>query len=245
VSAEVVPRHDSDELVESFVIEAGTTRVAVHGTVFSVSREGDELTVDVTRGSVTVGPAGYRGATSGHLLIGPARASFSLREARLARIHPRSSKASTPSTQRSADEALPARVSADDQAADDQTAAHEAKPSAPVAKRDDAASDDAARSEPDPGQEPVITTAPLTNSSAHAIVASCLAASAARGEGTSARLLISSRVTAVPDSGGKVMAVRFSPPLRPDLQERCGGALFGREVGGGGNLSFSVNVTPP
>ena len=57
VHAEVVPRNAGDELVETFAVVAGTTRVAVHGTVFSVARAGDRITVEVTRGAVTVGPA--------------------------------------------------------------------------------------------------------------------------------------------------------------------------------------------
>src|SRR5690606_22444719 len=78
VHAEVVPRNDSDQLIESFVVETGNARVAVHGTVLSVTRGAGDLTVEVMRGNVTVGPAGHRGVTTGHLLIGPARATFTL-----------------------------------------------------------------------------------------------------------------------------------------------------------------------
>ena len=86
VLAEVVPRTSSDQLIETFAVEADNTRVAVHGTVFSVSREGERVTVEVRRGAVTVGPTGHRGITTGHLLVGPSRASFSLDGGRVAQM---------------------------------------------------------------------------------------------------------------------------------------------------------------
>jgi ferric-dicitrate binding protein FerR (iron transport regulator) len=55
--AEVVP----DGAPERFVVEAGETRVSVHGTVFRVALEGDESVVDVEHGIVAVAP--LRGAS--------------------------------------------------------------------------------------------------------------------------------------------------------------------------------------
>ncbi len=57
--AEVTPRDPSEGLVEAFAVEVGGTRVAVHGTAFSVTIEGDRLLVDVEHGAVAVGPVGY------------------------------------------------------------------------------------------------------------------------------------------------------------------------------------------
>jgi hypothetical protein len=74
VHAEVVHR----DREEAFAVEVGTTRIAVHGTSFTVTREGDRAVVEVTHGSVAVGPAGHPGSTQGWLLVGPERASFSL-----------------------------------------------------------------------------------------------------------------------------------------------------------------------
>lgn len=78
VHAEVTPRAEG----EAFAIEVGRTRVAVHGTSFTVSRETDRVTVEVTHGSVAVGPTGHPGATQGWLLVGPEHATFSLDGAR-------------------------------------------------------------------------------------------------------------------------------------------------------------------
>ena len=63
---------------EVFAVEVGRTRVAVHGTSFTVTRDGDRAVVDVAHGSVAVGPVGHPGSTEGWLLVGPERASFSL-----------------------------------------------------------------------------------------------------------------------------------------------------------------------
>lgn len=58
---------------ESFVVEVGGLRVAVHGTVFSVVREGDDALVRVTEGVVSVGKLGQVPTT---LLRAPASARF-------------------------------------------------------------------------------------------------------------------------------------------------------------------------
>jgi hypothetical protein len=86
IRAEVTPRDPSEGLVEAFAVEVDQTRVAVHGTAFSVSREGARVVVDVEHGAVAVGPVGHVGATTGHLLVGPSRASFSLDGGRTAQL---------------------------------------------------------------------------------------------------------------------------------------------------------------
>src|SRR5205085_6851243 len=78
VHADVVPRAEG----EAFAVEIEHTRVAVHGTSFTVSREGDRVVVEVAHGSVAVGPTGHPGSTQGWLLVGPDQASFSLDGAR-------------------------------------------------------------------------------------------------------------------------------------------------------------------
>jgi ferric-dicitrate binding protein FerR (iron transport regulator) len=74
IHAEVVP-HSQGEV---FAVEVGQTRIAAHGTSFTVSRHEDRVLVEVVHGSVAVGPAGHPGATHGWLLVGPDKASFSL-----------------------------------------------------------------------------------------------------------------------------------------------------------------------
>jgi hypothetical protein len=72
IQADVVPRQKP----ESFAIEVGTTRVAVHGTMFSVERRGDMAEVVVREGKVMVGSNRERGAMTGTLLTAPSRAKI-------------------------------------------------------------------------------------------------------------------------------------------------------------------------
>ena len=65
-------------LVDSFVVEAGETRVAVGGTIFSVTRSTKGIVVDVEYGFVVVGPRDELGVGSGRLLHESERGSFSL-----------------------------------------------------------------------------------------------------------------------------------------------------------------------
>ncbi len=85
IRAEVTPRAASEGLIEAFAVEVDGTRVAVHGTAFSVARVGDGAIVDVEHGAVAVGPIGHVGETSGRLLVGPSRAFVSLDGGKTAR----------------------------------------------------------------------------------------------------------------------------------------------------------------
>lgn len=80
IHADVKPR----PFGEVFAIEVEHTRIAVHGTSFTVTRAGDQVIVEVSHGSVAVGPTGHRSSTHGWLVVGPDRAAFSLDGARKA-----------------------------------------------------------------------------------------------------------------------------------------------------------------
>ena len=96
VQAEVVPRAPAEGLVEAFAVEVGQTRVAVHGTSFTVTRLADGVLVDVEHGAVAIGPTSHHGDTTGHLLVGPSRAIFSTRGGSVARFVPRTSEPAAP-----------------------------------------------------------------------------------------------------------------------------------------------------
>jgi FecR-like protein len=237
--AEVVPRSDTDALVESFAVEAGTTRVAVHGTIFSVERSGDRITVEVMRGSVAVGPTGHRGATVGHLLVSPTRASFSTVGGRLLEVlqptptEPPSIAANEPS-----DTPQPIAAAHESPApVDDVTHPTEAPhPIALGGVNTPAPANEPANIEPAPAPVP----RPLDVNEARALVVACI--TGAMGKAQSDKVLtVSSDVTARSGADGTVQTVRFSPPLRADLQQRCAGALFGRSLAAGGaSISFRV-----
>lgn len=74
LSARVVARG----LPESFAVEVEGTRVAVKGTAFRVARATDHVEVEVSEGTVIVGPAGTRGSTEGWELAAPSSQRFGL-----------------------------------------------------------------------------------------------------------------------------------------------------------------------
>jgi hypothetical protein len=249
--AEVVPQHSANEIVEAFVVEAGGARVAVHGTVFSVVREADRVNVEVTRGTVTVGPSSYRGATTGRLLVSPAHASFDAVSGAFIRELPANVFLAADGSVHE-----PAHANGSEQP----TAA--LAPTAPPDRASqpprDAALPGSARG---PGSEPPANSDPLavapsasveaslptelpklSVSEARAMVMGCLRQSKP-SEDTTTVVTVSSHVTAILGVDGEVDAVRFSPPLKPNLQSRCGGALFGRKIAGSGPVSFNVTFS--
>jgi len=252
VSAEVVPRHDTDRLVETFAIEAGTTRVAVHGTAFSVARHDDHLAVTVAHGTVALGPTGHRGITSRHLLTSPARARVSLRGGVLLSSPPVDSgpllaRLPEPPAPTGQDPLAPPPLAATPAVPDSPDGANDA-PTAPPSPQGDPAVADVPPSPPaseNGAAEPPAAELPpaLDRNRAQALVLGCVRA-AADGADTSSKtkVTINSRVTVTASDAGTVGAVRFDPPLRPDLQQRCGAALFGQRMAPGTSLAFVIQV---
>jgi hypothetical protein len=74
LSAEVVPV----QRPESFVVEVGQTRVAVHGTRFRVERRSDRVFVDVSEGVVAVGPVSRATPARSWMLRAPSSGDFAL-----------------------------------------------------------------------------------------------------------------------------------------------------------------------
>ncbi|WP_438014661.1 FecR family protein [Sorangium sp. So ce315] len=156
VRADVVTRAPEEGLVEAFAVEVDGTRVAVHGTRFTVTRLDGRVEVDVEHGTVAVGPAAYRGATTARLLVGPSRGTFSLDGGRDARLLPRPAEqdsapaAASPPPARppaphrpatagahppSGSAAVAAAAAHDEEPAahDEEPAAHDEEPAAPAA----------------------------------------------------------------------------------------------------------------
>ncbi|MEQ9317749.1 MAG: FecR domain-containing protein, partial [Polyangiaceae bacterium] len=224
IDAEVVPRRDSDQLLEAFVVDAGATRVAVHGTVFSVERRDDVVDVEVTRGSVTVGPAHHRGVTTGHLMVSPQRATF--RAGRVVRgegpetegpvamgdVEPRGEEQGM----------SPRRPGALAEGSTTEPTEVAASPRAPATAPTQA--DVAEEEQQDEVEE---ETAALSVAAAQGRVLGCLATAAPDDAAAGTKVTVSSQVTAVLSAEGEVLSVQFAPPLRPDLQQRCAGVLLG------------------
>jgi hypothetical protein len=259
IRAEVTPRDPSEGLVEAFAVEVGGTRVAVHGTAFSVTIDGGHVVVDVEHGAVAVGPVGHVGATTGHLLVGPTRASFSLDGGRSARLLPREPA-------RDRDPVASAKVAEELQAIDvaaqggpiqvgapgespgsvpaaPVAVAHPVQPAHPVNHEPPGPSPSARpQAEPEapaaPAQPP-----PLTVATVRARLDRCFRSTHEVGS-SSVEMSVSSTLRLQLNPDGTVRSARFDPPLKPELVACAGTAIAGRFAEGGGNLDIPVSFKP-
>jgi hypothetical protein len=234
--AEVTPRDPAEGLVEAFAVDVGGTRIAVHGTVFTVTRLDDGVEVDVERGAVVVGSAATTGAITGHILVGPSRGAFSLDGGRTARLLPASGApiAARPPAVALADPetAQAAAVEAHDAAAPARGA-----PGMPLPAHPPAPAAAAALSDSDPGAAPVTAppaaepsrepAATLTPASVRAALTGCFAARQRRSSSSMETSIVSTlRISVRGD--GSIAGVRFDPPLKPELQQCAQSVYAGR-----------------
>ncbi|WP_437323861.1 FecR domain-containing protein [Sorangium sp. So ce381] len=255
VRADVVTRAPEEGLVEAFAVEVDGTRVAVHGTLFTVTRLEGRVEVDVEHGTVAVGPAAYRGATTAHLLVGPSRGTFSLDGGREARLLDR------PAPQDGAAEVAPPEPAP--APAPPQPAIGARPPGgaalapAVVARAEEPAAPSVAEpneplspltTEPAPALAPPVPEAQeapsppaLTPASVQSLLSICFARESAGSRSSVRRSIVSTlHVSVRPD--GSVAALRFNPPLRPALQSCAEGLYRGRFAGGSRQLDIPLTI---
>jgi hypothetical protein len=245
IRAEVTPRDPAEGLVEVFAVEVGGTRVAVHGTAFSVTIDGGRAVVDVEHGAVAVGPVGHVGATTGHLLVGPARAVFSLDGGPEARMLPREAQVVAVAALSPAPPSAPAPapqpvVTGDTAAPPVAVVAAHAEPQGPIA-----AVAVPAKSLPAPEKQAVEAPVPaapaLTEATVRARLAQCfrhthdLDASSTFSVESTLRLKIRADGSA---SG------HFDPPLKPEFTVCAGTAIAGRFAEGERTLDIPFVFKP-
>ncbi|WP_434042029.1 MULTISPECIES: FecR domain-containing protein [Sorangium] len=266
VRADVVTRAPEEGLVEAFAVEVDGTRVAVHGTLFTVTRLDGRVEVDVEHGTVAVGPAAYRGATTAHLLVGPSRGTFSLDGGRDARLLQRpAAQDSAPAVASPAPAPPPAPPPPATAAARPPSgaaavaaaAAHEEDPAAPVGSSVTepiasppaepatsaaaAPAPESAAVEPVPEAQPASAPPALTPASVQSALSSCFARETAGGSSLIRRSIVSTlRISVRPD--GSVAGVRFDPPLRPALQACAEGLYRGRFEGGPRQIEVPLTI---
>jgi FecR protein len=253
--AEVTPRDASEGLVEAFAVEVGGTRVAVHGTAFSVTIEGNRAVVDVEHGAVAIGPVGYAGATTGHLLVGPARASFSLDGGRSARLLERVSQPALV-----ADAAKPPALSAEQPAASVDEVREPptvvaraidivaAAPRAGVSAR---APSVAVGGSASPVVAPEVRDVAVPAAAVPSLSAATIQARVARcfkrdpaADPTAVRVSVSSTLHIGLKADGTVKEMGLSPPLKTDVSNCIGGAVAGRYGGDLRDIFVPITFQP-
>jgi hypothetical protein len=246
IHAEVVPRPASEGLVEAFAVEVARTRVAVHGTAFSVGRTEAGILVDVEHGTVAVGPTGHVGMTTGHILVGPSRATFSLDGGRSARFLAR--EPAQPATAIAAAPVLaaapiPGALAAIDtqEAAPAVPGVHAVIPAHPAVAVVEAPAPPVANDAV--ASPPAVPAAPTVLS--EAVIAARLRqcfehASAGDPGGTTAISVVSTLHLSL-QADGSVKSAIFNPPLKPELMSCAGGAISGKFADGNRQLDLPVS----
>ena len=254
VHAEVTPRPASEGLVEAFAVEVARTRVAVHGTAFSIGRTEAGILVDVEHGTVAVGPTGHVGVTTGHILVGPSRATFSLDGGRTARTLKRepaqparelaAAVGIAAAVPHAALAAVDAQVAPSQEVAPAATAAIGAHAAVPVHVA--AAAIEAPAPPPVGGAAaslPVAPVAPATLSEAviAARLRQCFARANAGSSGEAVAVSVVSTLHLSLQADGSVRSAIFNPPLKPEFMACAGGAISGKFAEGNRQIDLPVS----
>ncbi len=253
VHAEVTPRPASEGLVEAFAVEVARTRVAVHGTAFSVGRTEAGILVDVEHGTVAVGPTGNVGVTTGHILVGPSRATFSLDGGRRARVlsrepahpaHPARTAQRLAATARMEAPPSHAAVAAADpqqEAAPAALGAHAAGPAHVAAAVIEAPAPPLAGGVT--GSLPAAPAAPASLSEAviAARLRQCFERANAGGSGEAVAVSVVSTLHLSLQADGSVRSAIFNPPLKPEFMACAGGAISGKFAEGNRQIDLPVS----
>ncbi|HEX7453055.1 MAG TPA: FecR domain-containing protein [Polyangiaceae bacterium] len=204
LSAAVVPNTKP----ETFAVEAGGTRVAVHGTAFRVERSADRVLVQVSEGTVAVEPAQTHSAPS-FLLRRDSRGNFAL-DGRTGSVEGNASVVVGSTEPQSRREIAPLKA-----------APHPAKASPTPAEPVSAAPALAAEPVATPAQQalapqPSISDIESGVSSAIGLLNGCF-----RDQTHSAgiRVSASTAMTLSVAAEGTVQSVTFTPPLAPAVED--------------------------
>ncbi|HEY3665956.1 MAG TPA: FecR domain-containing protein, partial [Polyangiaceae bacterium] len=214
LSAAVVPNTKP----ETFAVEAGGTRVAVHGTAFRVERSGERLLVQVSEGTVAVEPAQTHSAPA-FLLRRDSRGSFGL-DGHTGSVEGNASAVVGAAALRSRREIAPLPRAARPAKASTAAATPAPSPAALAAERPELA----------PPQQPSISDIENGVSSAVSVLNGCFRESHASGILVSA----STGMTLSVAGDGTIQSVTFSPPLAPVVED-C--AVLGLR-----NLTFARSI---
>jgi ferric-dicitrate binding protein FerR (iron transport regulator) len=212
---------------ETFAVEVGGTRVAVHGTAFRVERVGDRVLVEVTEGVVAVEPTSAHSDPS-FLLRRGSRGSFGL-DGRTGTVEGNASPVMRGSGPKSHREIARVAVPSPQPA-----------PTAPAASAPVAADSALPAEAPVPvavtpapalPQQPSISDIEGGVSTAVELMNRCFRD---KTQSTEIRVSVSTGMTLIVAGDGTVQSVTFEPPLAPAVED-CG-------VAGLRQLSFAQSV---
>jgi len=229
----------ASDVVERFAIEVDGTRVAVRGTVFTVTRTTAGMVVNVERGTVAVGRIGTSGLTEGRLLVAPARQSFGLDGplstgplgANRTLLDRRSELAAPNRSERGSDVSGSERFG-DDRGLDLRAGSTPATVRSPGVSGKSAPRDVAGASA---GGEPRLLTAASIRSG----LSQCFDRTYRAGS-SKVGFSVSSTFHVTVDERGAVTAARFVPPVRAELARCAGAVIAGKFASGPAQLAVPI-----
>jgi hypothetical protein len=203
---------------EAFAVDVGTqsnvVRIAVHGTHLRVARAGSRVTVDLSEGVVSIGPAPRVGSTYGTLVTAPAHVELDANDvAHTLKIDHAASSVRPPIQLGGHDHVAvaPPPVAAPPQP-------QGAKPTpAPAAKQPPAAAETAAKPEP-PKAAPLPPREALA-----AAVRDCATSGKKPGE---VKVTVNSTLRIKIGATGEIERATFDPPLLPEIQTCAAAAIY-------------------
>ncbi len=224
---------------EAFAVDVDSIRVAVHGTHFRVARNGDNVTVDLTEGVVSIGVPPKTGSTYGTLVTAPAHVELRTGEpTRMVIDH-------AAGTVRRA-------VDLESVAEENQPAVTVAPPARPLAHADQTTAPAAPAPQlraPAPATHPQSVVAPPDGDQ---VVQSAVLRCAEQvygagvrsvdGTGVTARYTGSLTIQVRPD--GSVERGLFDPPLPERVHDCATQALFATRFSGAGEHKLTISFSP-
>ncbi len=210
---------------QSFAVDVGRSRVSVKGTHLRVERHGNKVSVDLTRGVVSVGSTS---SFAGTLISAPAHVELDTEHPEafdVDRVHVRPAESFEEQT------AVLAPTPNFDPASADPKASH-GNPVAPASA---------------PVKAPPTVDAPLEVDPRTRILAgvrNCVLThgdGAVGSSGSGVAVSVSSKLDLALDASGAVRSARFSPPLHPDAQS-CAAEIIYKVRFDGGATSVSLPI---
>ncbi len=227
VEAQVVPVAAG----EAFAVDVGGSRVAVHGTHLRVARAGDRVTVDLSEGVISVGPAPRFGSVDGALVNAPAHVEFMAMDAlgtltqthdpaAVVGVHARSGVVAAPKSA-------------------------PLKPPEAVASRPGSTPSTEGHPEPrsTPSTGPKSASPALDVTPAGTITTAVRRCMAERPRADNVTVVVNTTLHLELGDDGSVRSARFEPPVVPDVNACAAQSIYKAHFTQGGSIAIPIDFT--
>ena len=230
LEAQVVPVANG----EAFAVDVGDARVAVHGTHLRIARDGDEVTVDLSEGVVSIGRPPRTGSTYGTLVVAPAHVQFELGDLAGSMRVTHDVGAVRPAVSFAAFASVTEGVAVRAAHAGGQPGGAQAAPGRPAVSAPTGGAHPSSRNN---GGTDVVAIDPRAEETIAAAVRGCAADAP---HSTDVTVTVSSSLELTVGEDGFVGAARFNPPLAPEIQKCASTAIYKTRFGEAGARKIDI-----